>query len=318
MLTRRRFLGFLAASPLLATPALSSAFALAEASSRFRGRDGLPIAYSRWISGGPLIGVVQIAHGMGEHIGRYRALAQALAAAGFAVYGNDHRGHGRTAGSPGALGDFGKGGFELLVDDMVRLSHIARDENPDLPLVLLGHSMGSFAAQSYALDHSREIDGLALSGSGALDGLARLARSAPPGKNILNAAFEPARTPLDWLSRDQSVVDAFIADPLCFPALKRDSFISFLSAAQPLADPARLRRIRSDLSVYLFSGSEDPVGQRLEGVRLLMQRYQDAGLRRIAHDFYPGGRHEMLNETNRDEVRARLLDWLARTLSRST
>src|SRR5262245_51933763 len=105
-LSRRRFLGFLgflgflAASPLLATPAVSSAWAVAEANFRFRSRDGLPIAYSRWISGGPLLGMVQIAHGMGDHIGRYKALAQTLTAAGFAVYGNDHRGHGRTAGSP--------------------------------------------------------------------------------------------------------------------------------------------------------------------------------------------------------------------------
>src|SRR5262249_53409443 len=155
-------------------------------------RDGLSIASSRWTTGGTPIGVVQIAHGMGEHIGRYKALAQSLAAAGFAVYGNDHRGHGRTAASPGALGDFGDGGFELLVEDMVKPSHIARDETPALPLVLLGHSMGSFAAQSYALERSREIDGLVLSGSGALDALVRAARWS--GQSFLNAGFQPART----------------------------------------------------------------------------------------------------------------------------
>jgi alpha-beta hydrolase superfamily lysophospholipase len=135
------------------------------------------------------------------------------------VYGNDHRGHGRTALSAAHFGDFGEGGFDLLVEDMVRLSRIAKEENPDPPFILLGHSMGSFAAQQYVLDHSREIDGLVLSGSGALDGLARLANSAPSRKNILNAPFEPARTPFDWLSRDSAVVDAFISDPLCFAQL---------------------------------------------------------------------------------------------------
>src|SRR4029077_17666544 len=106
---------------------------------------------------------------------------------------------------------------------MVRLSEIAREENPDLPLLLLGHDMGSFAAQRYVIDHSREIDGLILSGSGALDGLARAALPATAGTNLPHAAFEPARTPFDWLCRDQAIVDAFMADPLCFDDLQSDS-----------------------------------------------------------------------------------------------
>jgi alpha-beta hydrolase superfamily lysophospholipase len=311
---RRKFLSLLAASPFLAAPALVRADERAPDRFRFASSDGLLIECARWTSTGPARAVVQIAHGMGEHIGRYRGLAESLAAAGFAVYGNDHRGHGRTAGSRAAFGDFGRGGFELLVEDMVRLSRIAAEENPGRPLLLLGHSIGSFAAQRYVLDHSREIDGLILSGTGALDTLARAARAAW-GRNILNAPFEPARTPLDWLSRDPSVVDAFMADPLCFPSLKYAGFASLFAAAQPLSDAARLGRIRSDLPVYLFSGSEDPVGQQLVGVRLLIRRYHEAGLRRVEYDFYDGGRHEMLNEVNRDQVRARLLEWLTHSVS---
>jgi alpha-beta hydrolase superfamily lysophospholipase len=212
------------------------------------------------------------------------------------------------------FGDFGPGGFDLLVEDMVHLSGIARRENPGLPFFLLGHSMGSFASQLYVLDHSRETDGLILSGSGALDGLARVAATAAPGENILNAAFDPSRTPCDWLSRDETVVDAFLRDPLCFAALQPASFRSFLAAAPRLADPAQLRKIRADLPIYLFSGSEDPVGQQLRGVRVLIARYSQAGLSNISHDFYPGGRHEMLNEINRDEVRARLLAWIGAAL----
>jgi alpha-beta hydrolase superfamily lysophospholipase len=282
----------------------------------FTSTDGLRIACARWDGRGPVRGVVQIAHGLGEHIARYAGTIEALISAGLTVYGNDHRGHGRSALSAADFGDFGAGGFDLLVKDMVRLSRIAKDENPLSPFFLLGHSMGSFAAQQFVLDHSREIDGLILSGSGTLDALARLASSGPAEMSVMNAAFEPARTPADWLNRDSAAVDAFINDPLCFPDLKPTSFASFLAAAPRLADPVRLGRIRGDLPIYLFSGSEDPVGQQLEGVQLLIERYRKAGLHDISRDFYPGGRHEMLNEINREEVRARLLGWISAVLER--
>jgi alpha-beta hydrolase superfamily lysophospholipase len=281
---------------------------------RLTSSDGLCIACARWDSRGPVRAVVQIAHGMGEHMGRYADTIDVLVAAGLTVYANDHRGHGLTAHSQ--LGEFGKGGFELLVQDMVRLSEIASEENPDLPLLLLGHSMGSFAAQRYVIDHSHEIDGLILSGSGALEGLARATRPETAGCNLLNAAFEPARTPYDWLCRDRAIVDAFMADPLCFEDLHPDSLVSFLGTAPRLYDPVALRKIRGDLPIYLFSGSEDPVGQQLRGLHTLIDRYRDAGLLDIAFDFYPGGRHEMLNEINRRQVQTRLLGWIYQTLEK--
>jgi len=295
--------------------AAAKSASLPDTEFRLTSTDGLCISCARWDSKGPSGGVVQIAHGMGEHMRRYAETIDVLTSAGLTVYANDHRGHGLSA-PRSRLGDFCNGGFALLVDDMARLNELARAENPDLPLLLLGHSMGSFAAQRFAIDHSHEIDGLILSGSGALDSLARMASLAPPSVNLLNAAFEPARTPFDWLSRDVLVVDAFINDPLCFAALRPDSLASFLGSASRLADPDALAKIRSNLPVYLFSGSEDPVGQHLAGVRLLMERYSTAGLRDVTHDFYPGGRHEMLNETNRREVQTRLLGWISTVLER--
>jgi len=282
----------------------------------FTSSDGLQVACARWDSHGPGRGVVQIAHGMGEHIRRYAETIEALVSEGLTVYGNDHRGHGRTAPDAAHLGDFGDGGFDLLVEDMIRLSRIVKDEHPDKPFILLGHSLGSFAAQQYVLDRSAEIDGLILSGSGALDGLRHFASSAPAGRNFLNARFEPARTPFDWLSRDTAVVDAFANDPLCFAELKPTSFASFLAASTRLSDPLQLAKIREDLPVYLISGSEDPVGEQLEGVHELIHRYEDAGLYDVSHDFYEGGRHEMLNEINRDEVRARLFTWIGPILEK--
>jgi alpha-beta hydrolase superfamily lysophospholipase len=195
-----------------------------------------------------------------------------------------------------------------MVKDLVQLSLKARDENPSQPLILLGHGMGSFAAQQYVLQHSDLIDGLALSGSGILDGLGK---SVQPGENFLNASFTPARTPFDWLSRDPSVADAFMRDPSCFRTLQPASMKSFLAAAPKLANPRRLCSIRRALPIYLFSGSEDPVGQQLKGLRILMGRYRRAGLSNISHHFYPGGRHEMLNEVNSKEVRTNLLLWIS-------
>ena len=277
--------------------------------------DGLCIACARWGSRGPARAVVQIAHGMGEHMGRYADTVDALVAAGLTVYANDHRGHGLSAHSQ--LGEFGRGGFELLVQDMVRLSEIAREENPDLPLFLLGHGMGSFAAQRYVIDHSHEIDGLISRDRERLTDW-RAPASGIVGRNLLNAAFEPARTPFDWRSRDRAAVDAFMADPLCFKDLHPESLASFLGIAPRLCDPVALRKIRGDLPIYLLSGSEDPVGQQLRGLHTLIGRYRDAGLRDIAFDFYPGGRHEMLNETNRREVQTRLLGWISQTLEELT
>ncbi len=283
--------------------------------------DGLRIACVRWSDHQPEQGVVQIAHGLGEHIGRYAELAETLVQEHFVVYGNDHRGHGLTAEPSGCFGDFGPGGFDQLVADMVVLSGIAKAEHPHKPYVLLGHSMGSFAAQQFVLDHSPAIDGLALSGSGTLDGLARLAQSLPAGEDpmkFMNAAFEPVRTPFDWLSRDDAEVDAFIKDPLCFPSLRPSSMESFVAAYARLADLSQIRKVRADLPIYVFSGSDDPVGQRLEGVHALVGRYRSAGIGSIAHNYYPGGRHEMLHELNRREVVTNLLVWMAGILERAS
>jgi alpha-beta hydrolase superfamily lysophospholipase len=281
---------------------------------QFTSAGGLEIACVRWSNRKPGRGVFQIAHGLGEHMGRYRSLIDELVCAGLVVYANDHRGHGLTARSRRELGDFGPGGFNLLVKDLVKLSEIAKTENPGQPLILFGHGLGSFAGQRYILDHSQLIDGLVLSGSGALDGLAQLAKSAQPGANFMNAVFEPARTPFDWLSRDPEIADAFMCDPLCFRTLQTASMKSFLSTAPQLTNPRRLRSIRHSLPIYLFSGSEDPVGQQLEGVRLLLERYHKAGVTNLSHHFYPGGRHEMLNEINSCEVRTNLVLWISEIL----
>src|SRR5467141_3177016 len=190
---------------------------------QFTSTDGFSVACVKWVRPQHVRGVVQIAHGLGEHMGRYAELAETLLEDELAVYGNDHRGHGLTAKPSGSFGDFGPGGFNQLVEDMVSLRVIAKDEHPGKPYILLGHSLGSFAAQQFILEHSHSIDGLALSGSGVLDGLARLAQSVHVGTDpmkLMNAPFEPARTPFDCLSLDNAEVDAIVAYPLCLPAVR--------------------------------------------------------------------------------------------------
>lgn len=226
----------------------------------------------------------------------------------------DHRGHGLFVGEGGTFGDYGVGGFAGVVEDLAELVRIARREQPDAPLILLGHSMGSMIAQAYALDHSREIDGLALSGSAAVDRIAAVAIN-PEIFGNLNASFEPARTPFDWLSRDDAEVDLYLADRWCGFALTPGSFTDLLSRGNRLADPAALGQIRDDLPIYIFSGSCDPLHADLDAVTPLIERYRAAGLNVDAR-IYEDARHEVFNETNRDEVVGDLAGWLDQVIAR--
>jgi alpha-beta hydrolase superfamily lysophospholipase len=281
----------------------------------FVGCDGTTIEGTHWPSQGPARAVVQIAHGMGEHIGRYAQTAAFLSGHGIAVLGNDHRGHGRTGTASGETGSFGNAGFDGLVADIGLLLAIGRARYPGLPVILLAHSMGSFAAQQLILTQSERLDGVILSGTGALDALFQeLEQLNFDATRLTTRSLARVRTSHDWLSREPRAVDAFLDDPLCFAAIDRDAAASVARAAPILADPGVLRAIRPDLPVYCIAGSLDPIGQNSAGVRLLMQRYAAAGLHDVRCVVYEGGRHEMLNETNRGEVLANLLDWIEQTL----
>ena len=274
----------------------------------FEGKDGATIAAYRWSKLDRPKAILQLAHGMGEHARRYPPALDRILSEGFVLYADDHRGHGRTALSPEFFGDFGDGGFADVVDDLAVLTRIARDEHPGLPVFFLGHSLGSMLGQAYLLDHSGLVDGAALCGTAAVDHLAKLVED-PSGLGLLNAPFEPARTPFEWLSRDPAQVDAYIADPLCGFALTPASMMSVFAQAARLADPQQLKNIRKGFPLYVFVGDEDPMNQKMAWVTPLITRYKEAGLD-VTVDIYPGARHELLNETNRTAVEGRLLAWL--------
>ncbi|WP_448624179.1 alpha/beta fold hydrolase [Geodermatophilus sp. URMC 64] len=277
--------------------------------------DGISITAYRWDPRGAPRGIVQLTHGMGEHLLRYEPLAEELTGAGFVVVGQDHRGHGATA-RDGAWGVLGEGGWDELVRDIGRLSDQVRGELPGLPLVLLGHSMGSFAAQQHVLDHSDEYAGLVLTGTALLDLLEpALDLDRPLDLSAFNAPFEH-RTGYEWLSRDAAQVDAYVADPRCGFGLADVDGKQMFASARQLADPARLAGVRKDLPVYIAVGDQDPVNGQLALVRPLVQRLEEAGLTDVSLVVYPGARHEVFNETNRDEVVADLLRWLDRVVPR--
>ncbi len=277
----------------------------------FPSSGGVRVAAYRWDPEGEPRAVVQLTHGMGEHALRYADLAHALNARGYVVYAQDHRGHGATATSPEDLGRLGPGGWSELVGDIDRLRLRAREGHPGVPFVLLGHSMGSFAVQQYLLDHSADLDAVVLTGTAAIDLLEpALDLEAPMDLSAFNAPFEHARTEYDWLSRDPAQVDTYVEDPLCGFGLDSDGGKAMFLGSHEVARHERLESLRRDLPVYVAVGEHDPVNARLTLVDALVDRLRTAGLEDVTLKVYPEARHEVFNETNRDEVVADLIEWL--------
>ncbi|HKW52774.1 MAG TPA: alpha/beta hydrolase [Stellaceae bacterium] len=293
--------------------------------------DGVGLFVHGWRPEAPVRGVVQIVHGLAEHAARYARLASALAAAGYAVYAGDLRGHGLTARTPEDLGLFAaRDGWSKCLDDLWRLNRRIADDHPGAPIILLAHSMGSSLAQHLIGLHGDALAGVVLSGSSgkpsalAVAGrlIARLERLrlGRRGHSALlqrlsfdafNKQFAPARTPFDWLSRDAAEVDKYIADPLCGFSASIQLWIDLLDGLGAATSAPHQARILKHLPIYVIAGSRDPVGGNTRGVAQLLAAYREAGLERVAHRFYADARHELFNETNRDEVTRDLIAWLA-------
>src|SRR5271167_4828007 len=277
--------------------------------------DGTQLAGYRWAADQDqsAAGVVVLVHGMGEHLRRYDHVADALASQGFVVYGHDHRGHGASLAATDEPGQLGPNGWSALVDDLNLVIARAKSDQPGLPVLLVAHSMGSFATQQFLLDHGTDVDAVALTGTAALDLLEpALDLSTDLDLSTFNAAFQPARTDFDWLSRDESVVDAYLADPLCGFGIDATAAKEMFAGARRLADPAEVARMPHYLPLYVAVGSKDPVNVELTLMWALVDRYRAAGLDDVTVRVYDDGRHEILNEINRAEVIDDLLRWLQR------
>jgi alpha-beta hydrolase superfamily lysophospholipase len=283
----------------------------------FPSADGVTVAAYRWDPDETPKAIAQITHGVGEYATRYARVAEALTAAGYVVYAHDHRGHANSAAGEAELGLLGENGWTELVADIGRMSAVARAAHPGLPLGLVAHSLGSFATQQYLLDHSADVDAVALSGTAAIDLLEpAMNLEAPMDLSGFNAAFQPQRTDFDWLSRDEAEVDAYIAHPWCGFGLDVPGGKGLFAGSHAVADPERLAGMRSDLPLYITVGEQDPVNAGLVRVDALVDRYRAAGLTDITVRVWPGARHEVFNETNRFEVIVDLVDWLDSRLAR--
>ena len=274
--------------------------------------------------------VVQIVHGIFEYVNRYDHLARFLADHGYAVCGEDHLGHGRTGKQDSKFGFFARhDGWTLAAADVRCLRQLMGEKFPALPYFLLGHSMGSFLTRTYLCRYPGEVSGAILSGTGQesallvgagkllanLIGLFRGYDYVSPLVHSLslgayNKQFAPNRTTADWISRDETVVDTYLADPFCQIMPTVGLYRDMLSGLQYIASRRALSQMDPNTPVYLYSGDKDPVGTNGAGVEKVYGYFKTHGTGDLSMKLYPNGRHEMHNELNKEEVFGDVLGWL--------
>lgn len=293
--------------------------------------DGEHDIYVRqWMPDGPVRAVLQIAHGVAEHIERYDPFMEFLAGQGFAVAGNDHLGHGRSARNESELGYFARErGWNKVVGDIHRLHCRLKQEFPEVPVFLFGHSMGSFLSRTYAIVNGGDLDGLIICGTGhqarpvVASGMAAAAlemkrRGGDYHSQQLNdlafggynRGFGTVRTVSDWITRDPDVVDAYMDDPWCGFIPTAELFYEMMRGISFVTDSRQIDRMPKDLPVLMISGAADPVGENGKGVLRAYHAFISAGMEDATLKLYPGARHELLNELNRQDVYQDLLHWL--------
>ncbi|NMB02733.1 MAG: alpha/beta hydrolase [Firmicutes bacterium] len=296
--------------------------------------DGAEVFIRSWAQTKQPRGVVQIAHGMAEHSGRYRRFAEFLNEQGFVVVANDHRGHGETGKKAGLMGYFAaEDGFDRVVDDLAAINSFIQQEHPDLPIFLMGHSMGSFLARRYIQKYGNTIRGAILMGSGGDPGVAAKAgkliarfqmRKDPTSPSTFldklsfgsfNKGIKDAQTKFDWLSRDRNEVNKYIADQYCGMVCSSGFFYDLFTGLELIHNPELINRIPKDLPLLVVSGEADPVGKYGSGIRQFVGQLRNHNVNNIELKLYPGARHELLNEINRAEVMQDISNWLQHQLS---
>ncbi|GIN71780.1 alpha/beta hydrolase [Bacillus sp. J14TS2] len=294
--------------------------------------DGVEVFMKKWTS--PTItpkAVLQISHGMAEHIERYNHFAHYLVNKGIFVYGSDHRGHGRTGERMGHLGYFAaQDGFERAVEDLYVINREISQDISNLPIYMFGHSMGSFLARRFMQTYSQAVKGAIISGTAGDPGIAgkigksiakremhkKGGKSPSPLLNRLtfgsyNKKFPQQKTEFDWLTRDAHKVKEYIEDPLCGFICTSSFFYDLFTGLEKIHDDQQVRKVPSKFPILIISGEDDPVGGKaLKGVHRVVKQWEKNGLDNIKTIFFKQGRHELLNETNQLEVYQLIFDWL--------
>ena len=288
------------------------------------------IRAKKYLPDGEAKAIVQIAHGIAEHIDRYAEFMEFLAGNGYIVVANDHLGHGKSINGPEDLGFFAANdGWNYVLRDMEKLHDRTVKEHPGLPYVMFGHSMGSFLTRTYLIRYPGKYDAAILSGTGhqakamVLSGYALASTAVKlygPRKigeklnaiafGAYNKGFENPRTEFDWLSRDEAQVDKYLADPLCGFVATVSLFRDMMGGIKFITDQKNINTMSRTQPIYFMSGDCDPVGDNGKGVERAYKAFCDAGLHDVMIRLYPGGRHEMLNEVNKYDVYRDILAWL--------
>jgi len=294
----------------------------------FKDNYGNSIVTYKWIPKGNLKAILIIVHGMAEYAQRYESFALALNENGYGVYINDIIGHGRSIKTKEDLGHFPVNGFNIAVEDIHQLNRIIKDEYPDVSIIIMGHSMGSFLTQSYICTYGNEIEGCILSGTAGKQGIttfgaviSKICKTVQGPKkrsNFLdrltfgkyNNAFKPSRTNFDWLSRDTTEVDKYVENSLCGFVCTTSFFYELSSSVSKLYEENKIKNIPKELPIYIFGGEKDPVSGRTKSVLTLINMYNALKIKDLEYFFYKDGRHEMLNETNKSEVIYDIIAWL--------
>lgn len=282
-------------------------------------------------------GIVQIAHGIAEHVERYNGFAEFLADQGFLVVANDHLGHGQSLSSEDDLGFLAEcGGWDLAVSDMHRLYALTSEEYPGLPYFLFGHSMGSFLARTYIIKFPAELAGAVICGtgqqssglihSGRTVGRAEIRRKGPKYRSPLlnsiafgayNNGIENKRTDYDWLTRDPAIVDAYIADPLSGFIPTAGLFTDMMDGLAFISRRANMEQMNKHLPVLFISGDKDPVGENGKGVMKAYTYFLNAGMQDVTLKLYHDCRHEILNELCKEQVMSDVADWISQKIKSS-
>ena len=284
----------------------------------------------RCVPDGQVRAVVQIMHGIAEHISRYDDFMAFLASNGFVAVGTDHLGHGQSIEKPEQMGFFAeKNGWDYIIKDEEILRLAMKQTYPNVPFVLFGHSMGSFMARTHIIRYPGGFDAAIISGTGNqgaalvnsglfMGNLVTALKGAHHYSKFLNnlafgsynKIYENPRTEYDWLTRDTEVVDKYIADPLCGFIPTCSLFRDMMTGVKFITNVNNLKSMKKDMPVYFMSGDKDPVGECGKGVKLAYENFKKAGMKDVSIKLYKDGRHEMLNEINKAEVYADILAWI--------
>ncbi len=282
---------------------------------------------------GKVKAVIQIAHGMAEHHKRYEDFIGYLNEKGFAVYINDHLGHGKSVANENELGFFGKeNGHISLVDDMKKLTDIAKAENPDLPFILFGHSMGSMLSRIYTEKYGTGLNGVVYCGTTGPNSAASMGLAITKlisktkgdhyrSKFIDKLAFgtynnkcKPQRTTFDWLTTEDDVVDEYIADPLCGFLFTANGYRDLMNMIVVISRADWYKSVPQNLPVFIISGEDDPVGAYGKGIKTVYENLLAAGHKNVKMKLYDDMRHEILNEDDKDDVYEDVVEWIEKLL----